>query len=73
MKVISELGDRFGLDFIGVQDQLDWIEHYPATDLALGLLNNRLRPPGDGETFVAATEADDGAAVSMQVLKLAED
>ena len=73
MKVYCALLDlqkQFGLDFIGVQDQLDWIEHYPATDLTLGMLNNRLRPEGDGETFVAATEADDGAAVTMQLLKL---
>jgi L-fucose isomerase-like protein len=67
---LLELKKEFGLDFIGVQDQLDWIEHYPATDLTLGLLNNRLRPESDGETFVAATEADDGAAITMQVLKL---
>ena len=67
---LLDLKEEFGLDFIGVQDQLDWIEHYPATDLALGLLNNRLRPESDGETFVAATEADDGAAITMQVLKL---
>jgi L-fucose isomerase len=67
---LLELKEKFGLDFIGVQDQLDWIERYPATDLALGLLNNRLRPAGDGETVVAATEADDGAAVTMQVMKL---
>lgn len=64
------LKKEFGLDFIGVQDQLDWIDHYPATDLALGLLNNRLRPEGDGTTLVASTEADDGAAITMQVLKL---
>ncbi len=73
MKVYTallELKSRFGLDFLGVQDQLDWIEHYPATDLALGLLNNRLRPDSDGQTVVAATEADDGAALTMQVLKL---
>jgi len=67
---ILELKKQFGLDFMGVQDQLDWIEHYPATDLTLGILNNRLRPGADGETFVTATEADDGAAVTMQVLKL---
>lgn len=67
---LLELKKRYGLDFIGVQDQLDWIEHFPATDLALGLLNNKLRPEGDGQTFVAATEADDGAAITMQVLKL---
>ncbi len=67
---LLELKQQFKLDFIGVQDQLDWIEHYPATDLALGLLNNRLRPDGDGETVVAATEADDGAALTMQMLKL---
>ncbi|MGD9345676.1 MAG: hypothetical protein PVH84_07425 [Candidatus Aminicenantes bacterium] len=67
---LIELKDQFGLDFIGVQDQLDWVEHYPATDLALGLLNNRLRPESDGETVVAATEADDGAAITMQVMKL---
>lgn len=67
---LLDLAREYGLDFIGVQDQLDWIEHYPATDLALGLLNNRLRPEMTGETIVAATEADDGAAVTMQLLKL---
>ena len=67
---LLELKKRFGLNFIGVQDQLDWIEHYPATDLALGILNNQLRPETDGETVVAATEADDGAALTMQILKL---
>jgi L-fucose isomerase-like protein len=67
---LIELKEKYGLDFIGVQDQLDWVEHYPATDLALGLLNNKLRPEGDGTTVVAATEADDGAAITMQVLKL---
>jgi len=67
---ILQLKEQFGLDFAGVQDQLDWIQHYPATDLALGLLNNRLRPESNGETFVTATEADDGAAITMQVLKL---
>jgi L-fucose isomerase-like protein len=55
---------------MGVQDQLDWIDHYPATDLTLGLLNNRLRPETDGETVVVATEADDGAAITMQLLKM---
>lgn len=67
---LLKLKEEFGLDFIGVQDQLDWIEHYPATDLTLGLLNNRLRPESDGETVVAATEADDAAAVTMELLKL---
>jgi L-fucose isomerase-like protein len=65
-----DLKKQFGLDFAGVQDQLDWVEHYPTTDLTLGLLNNRLRPEPDGETFVTATEADDGAALTMQTLKL---
>jgi L-fucose/D-arabinose isomerase len=65
-----ELKKQYGLDFAGVQDQLDWIDHYPATDLTLGLLNNKLRPESDGETFVVATEADDGAALTLQVLKL---
>ena len=67
---LLELKKQFGLDFAGVQDQLDWIEHYPTTDLTLGLLNNKLRPEADGETFVVATEADDGAALTMQTLKL---
>lgn len=67
---LLNLKKEFGLDFLGVQDQLDWIEHYPATDLTLGILNNRLRPESDGETIVAATEADDAAAITMQVLKL---
>lgn len=67
---LLELKEQFGLDFVGVQDQLDWIDHYPTTDLTLGLLNNRLRPDSDGETFVAATEVDDGAAITMQLLKI---
>jgi L-fucose isomerase-like protein len=67
---LLELKKQFSLDFIGVQDQLDFIEHFPTTDLTLGLLNNRLRPESDGQTFVAATEADDGAALTMHVLKL---
>ncbi len=67
---LLELSGQFGLDFVGVQDQLDWIEHYPTTDLTLGILNNRLRPESDGTTMVAATEADDGAALTMQLLKL---
>jgi L-fucose isomerase-like protein len=67
---ILELKKQYGLDFMGVQDQLDWIEHCPATDLTLGILNNRLRPESDGETVVISTEADDGAALTMQMLKL---
>lgn len=67
---LLELKKQFGLDFLGVQDQLDWIEYYPSTDLTLGILNNKLRPESDGKTVVAATEADDGAAITMQVLKL---
>ncbi len=67
---LLDLKEQFGLDFIGVQDQLDWIEHYPATDLTLGILNNKLRPEPDGKTVVAATEADDGAAITMQILKI---
>ncbi len=65
-----DLQKQYGLSFAGVQDQLDWIEHYPATDLTLGMLNNKLRPEGNGDTFVVSTEADDGAAITMQVLKL---
>ncbi|UDQ98824.1 hypothetical protein AAEX28_01740 [Lentisphaerota bacterium WC36G] len=70
---LLNLKEEFGLDFLGVQDQLDLITWYPGTDLILGLLNNRLRPSSDGETVVAATEADDGAAITMQVLKLIQD
>jgi L-fucose isomerase len=67
---LLELKKQFGLDFLGIQDQLDWIEHYPATDLSLRILNNKLRPDSNGETIVASTEADDRAAITMQVLKL---
>ena len=67
---LLELREQFGLDFIGVQDQLDWVEHYPATDLTLGILNNKLRPESGGTTVVVATEADDAAALTMQLLKL---
>lgn len=67
---LLDLKKDYGLDFMGVQDQLDWIEHYPATDLTLGMLNNKLRPETDGTSVVVSTEADDGAAVTMQIFKL---
>jgi L-fucose isomerase len=36
-------------------------------------MNNRMRPESNGETVVDATEADTGAAVMMQIMKLIAD
>ncbi len=69
MRAALNLLDEFGAQCGGTQYQLGLIESWPATDLWDGLLNNRCRPWGNGQTIAWATEADYGNLLPMQLLK----
>lgn len=56
-------------DCAGWQYQLGLIPLRPPSDFAEGLLNSACRPESDGEPFICATEADQGNAVPMELLK----
>lgn len=69
MRAALDLMEEFGGDCGGTQYQLGLIESWPATDLWDGLMNNRCRPWGNGQTIAWATEADYGNLLPMQLLK----
>ncbi|MDH5673589.1 MAG: hypothetical protein OEZ06_15650 [Myxococcales bacterium] len=71
---VIDLADEFKADCIGWQYQLGLLPLRPPSDFAEGLLNSACRPEGDGDTIACATEADQGNAVPMEMLKrLLED
>ena len=67
------IADEFGCDAIGIQYQQGLKDMAPASDLAEGLLNNRVRPPVrslsgqellfDGDPLPHFNEVDEGAGV----------
>jgi len=69
MRAALDLVDEFGAQCGGTQYQLGLIESWPATDMWDGLVNNRCRPWGNGQTIAWATEADYGNLLPMQLLK----
>lgn len=69
MRAALDMMDEYGADCGGTQYQLGLIESWPATDLWDGLMNNRCRPWGNGESIAWATEADFGNLIPMQLLK----
>ena len=56
-------------DCVGWQYQLGLISLRAPSDFAEGLLNSACRPEGNGDTIATATEADQGNAVPMEMLK----
>jgi L-fucose isomerase-like protein len=64
-----DLREEFHADCIGWQYQLGLIELRPPSDFAEGLLNSTCRPESNGDTVACATEADQGNAVPMEMLK----
>jgi L-fucose isomerase-like protein len=56
-------------DCIGWQYQLGLIPLRPPSDFAEGLFNSTCRPESNGDTIACATEADQGNAVPMEMLK----
>jgi L-fucose isomerase-like protein len=67
--VVKDLVDEFKADCLGWQYQLGLIPLRPPSDFAEGLFNSTCRPESDGDTVACATEADQGNAVPMEMLK----
>jgi L-fucose isomerase-like protein len=67
--VVLDLADEYRADCIGWQYQLGLIPLRPPSDFAEGLLNSTCRPESNGDTIVTATEADQGNAVPMEMMK----
>ncbi len=60
---------EFSADCLGIQYQLGLIPLRPPTDFAEGLFNSSCRPESNGDTIACATEADQGNALPMEMLK----
>ncbi len=68
LAVLDMVGE-FEADCIGWQYQLGLIRLRPPSDFAEGLLNSTCRPETNGDTIACATEADQGNAVPMEMMK----
>ena len=66
---VLDLLDEFRADCVGWQYQLGLLKLLPPSDFAEGLLNSHARPEGDGSVVIAATEADQGNLVPMELMK----
>jgi L-fucose isomerase-like protein len=60
---------EYKADCLGWQYQLGLIPLRPPSDFAEGLFNSTCRPESNGDTVACATEADQGNAVPMEMLK----
>ncbi|MGZ3452257.1 MAG: fucose isomerase [Polyangiales bacterium] len=67
--VALDLLQEFKADCLGWQYQLGLIPLRPPSDLAEGLLNSKCRPESNGAPIVCSTEADQGNALPMEMLK----
>jgi L-fucose isomerase-like protein len=68
LAVLDMLGE-YKADCLGWQYQLGLIPLRPPSDLAEGLFNSTCRPESSGDTVACATEADQGNAVPMELMK----
>jgi L-fucose isomerase-like protein len=66
---VLDMVAEFAADCVGWQYQLGLIHHRPPSDFAEGLLNSACRPESNGRPIVCATEADQGNALPMEMLK----
>jgi L-fucose isomerase-like protein len=66
---VLDLVDEFKADCLGWQYQLGLIPLRPPSDFAEGLFNSSCRPESNGDTIACATEADQGNAVPMELMK----
>ncbi len=60
---------EYKADCLGWQYQLGLIPLRPPSDLAEGLFNSTCRPESNGDTIACATEADQGNALPMEMMK----
>jgi len=66
---VLDLVDEYKIDCIGWQYQLGLLPLRPPSDFSEGLLNSVCRPETNGDTVICATEADQGNAVPMEMMK----
>jgi len=66
---VLDLVGEYKADCMGWQYQLGLLPLRPPSDFAEGLLNSTCRPESDGDTVACATEADQGNAVPMEMMK----
>jgi L-fucose isomerase-like protein len=67
--VVKDLIEEYKADCLGWQYQLGLLPIRPPSDFSEGLFNSVCRPEGNGDTVVSATEADQGNAVPMEMMK----
>ncbi|MRG91185.1 fucose isomerase [Polyangium spumosum] len=67
--VVLDLVNEYKADCLGWQYQLGLIPLRPPSDLAEGLFNSACRPESNGTTIACATEADQGNAIPMELMK----
>jgi L-fucose isomerase-like protein len=66
---VLDLLQEYKADCLGWQYQLGLLPLRPPSDFAEGLFNSVCRPESNGDTVVCATEADQGNAVPMEMMK----
>jgi L-fucose isomerase-like protein len=66
---VLDMVDEYKADCLGWQYQLGLIPLRPPSDFAEGLFNSTCRPESNGGTIVCSTEADQGNAVPMEMMK----
>jgi L-fucose isomerase-like protein len=66
---VLDMISEFKADCMGFQYQLGLIPLRPPSDFAEGLFNSTCRPESNGDTIACATEADQGNAVPMEMMK----
>ncbi|HEX5082762.1 MAG TPA: fucose isomerase [Blastocatellia bacterium] len=67
--VALDMINEYKADCLGWQYQLGLIPLRPPSDFAEGLFNSTCRPESNGDTLACATEADQGNAVPMEMMK----
>jgi L-fucose isomerase-like protein len=66
---VLDMVEEYKADCLGWQYQLGLLPLRPPSDFAEGLFNSACRPETNGNTVVCATEADQGNAVPMEMMK----
>ncbi|MBP7777565.1 MAG: fucose isomerase [Acidobacteria bacterium] len=66
---VLDLADEYKTDCVGWQYQLGLLRLRPPSDFGEGLMNSTCRPESSGDTIVCSTEADQGNAVPMEMMK----
>jgi hypothetical protein len=66
---VLDLVNEYRADCLGWQYQLGLLPLRPPSDFAEGLFNSVCRPESNGDTVACATEADQGNAIPMEMMK----